>query len=184
MFGYGSLFKAKDLGRRKCLKPEKNIGKRKKMKINEYLVECSRTCRDLGNKFSNQLHMVIGASTETGELLDIYKKILAYGKELDIVNISEEIFDCFWYLVNLCRMLNIDIEQGLQTNIDKLRTRYPEKFTKYDAINRDLKKERDVLERSTGGIVTGLAQLSFIDDKIPVSWDSDKLGWYPKEGSN
>lgn len=115
------------------------------MKIEEYVIASSRTCPDLGTDLKNQLHMAIGASTETNELLDAYKKWFAYGKELDKTNVSEEIFDCFWYLVNLCRMLNIDIEKGLQTNIDKLYTRYPEKFTEYHANNRDLEKERRIL---------------------------------------
>jgi NTP pyrophosphatase (non-canonical NTP hydrolase) len=117
------------------------------MNIKEYLIESSRTCPDLGSDLNNQLHMSIGASTEANELLDAYKAWFAYGKELDKVNVSEEIFDCFWYLVNLCRMLDIDIEKGLQTNIDKLRVRYPENFTNYHATNRDLLHERKVLEK-------------------------------------
>jgi len=117
------------------------------MNIKEYMVESSRTCPDLGSDLNNQLHMSIGASTEANELLDAYKAWFAYGKELDKVNVSEEIFDCFWYLVNLCRMLDIDIEKGLQTNIDKLRVRYPEKFTEYHALNRDLLHEREILEK-------------------------------------
>ena len=116
------------------------------MKIKEYLEKASTTCPDLGSDLNNQLHMAIGASTEANELLDAYKKQFAYGKELDKVNVSEEIFDCFWYLVNLCRMLEIDIEKGLQTNIAKLEARYPEKFTDYHANNRDLEKERKILE--------------------------------------
>ncbi len=116
------------------------------MNIKEYIRESSNTCPDLGSDFSNQLHMAIGASTESNELLDAYKKAFAYGKELDKINVSEEIFDCFWYLVNLCRMLNIDIEKGMQTNIDKLKTRYPNKFDTDRAINRDLNKERTILE--------------------------------------
>jgi len=117
------------------------------MNIKQYLIESSRTCPDLNSELNNQLHMAIGASTEANELLDAYKKWLAYGKEIDKVNVSEEIFDCFWYLFNLCRMLNIDIEKGMQTNIDKLRARYPDKFSEEKAINRDLDKERKILEK-------------------------------------
>ena len=118
------------------------------MNINEYLKESSRTCPDLGSDLNNQLHMAVGASTEANELLDAYKKWFAYGKELDKINVSEEIFDCFWYLVNLCRMLDIDIEKELERNIEKLRARYPEKFTEYHANNRNLKKEREILEKN------------------------------------
>lgn len=125
------------------------------MNIIKYTSEASRTCPDLGSDFDNQLHMVIGVSTEAGELLDAYKKAFAYGKELDITNVSEEIFDALWYLVNLCRMLNIDIEQGMTTNIEKLRARYPDKFDSEHAINRDLNKEREILE----SFVTGLKGL-------------------------
>jgi NTP pyrophosphatase (non-canonical NTP hydrolase) len=117
------------------------------MNIKEYKEESSRTCPDLGSDLNNQLHMAIGASTETNELLDAYKKWFAYGKEIDLVNVKEEIFDTCWYLFNLCRMLDIDIEQGLQNNIDKLRARYPEKFTSEKALNRDLDKEREILEK-------------------------------------
>ena len=115
------------------------------MNIEQYMIEAQRTCPDLGD-FNNQLHMVIGASTETGELLDAYKKNFAYGKPLDIVNVKEEIFDIFWYLINLCRMLDIDPEKGMDTNINKLRSRYPEKFTQTNAIDRNLDKERKILE--------------------------------------
>jgi hypothetical protein len=38
------------------------------------------------------------------------------------------------------------MEELLQTNIDKLKARYPEKFTENDALNRDLNKERNILE--------------------------------------
>ena len=68
------------------------------MNIKEYMIESSRTCPTLETDFLNQLHMAIGASTETNELLDTFKKKLAYGKEMDLVNIKEEIFDTFWYL--------------------------------------------------------------------------------------
>jgi len=117
------------------------------MNIYKYMEESSRTCPDLGSDFNNQLHMAIGASTEANELLDAFKKQFAYNKPLDKVNVSEEIFDQFWYLVNLCRMLNIDIEKGLQNNIDKLKARYPEKFTEENAVNRDLEKEREILNK-------------------------------------
>lgn len=116
------------------------------MNIQQYIEESKRTCPDLGSDFNNQLHMVIGITTEAGELLDAYKKNLAYGKEIDVVNVKEEIFDIMWYLINLCRMLDVDPEFGMQNNIDKLRARYPEKFTSENAINRDLNKERKILE--------------------------------------
>jgi NTP pyrophosphatase (non-canonical NTP hydrolase) len=116
------------------------------MNIQDYIKQSERTCPDLGNELNNQIHMAIGISTEANELLDAYKKWFAYNKPLDKTNVAEEVGDCFWYLCNLCRMLNLDPEAILQNNINKLRARYPEKFTNENAIHRDLDKERKILE--------------------------------------
>jgi len=118
------------------------------MNIFEYINLASRTCPDLGSDLNNQMHMAIGASTESNELLDSYKRWFAYGKELDKTNVEEEIFDCFWYLLNLCRMLNINPEMGMATNILKLESRYPNlRFDENNAIQRNLEKERLILEK-------------------------------------
>lgn len=116
------------------------------MKLEQYEKEVALTCPDLGSDFNNQLHMALGVSTEANELLDVYKKKFAYNKPIDYINVEEEIFDAFWYLVNLCRMLNIDIEKGMDKNIAKLRARYPNRFTEFDANNRNLEREREILE--------------------------------------
>lgn len=96
------------------------------------------------------LHAVIGISTESGELLDAFKKHLIYGKELDLVNVAEEIGDLMWYVSIVTRYLNsledISLQDILNKNISKLKARYPEKFTEEKALNRDLDKEREVLE--------------------------------------
>jgi len=120
------------------------------MKYEKYKNESKRTCPDLNDELrkglANELHMVIGISTEASELLDAYKKHFAYGKELDKTNVGEEIADIMWYVSNLCRMLDIDLEEMLQRNIDKLKARFPENFTQEDALNRNLDVERKILE--------------------------------------
>jgi NTP pyrophosphatase (non-canonical NTP hydrolase) len=92
------------------------------------------------------LHGAIGIATEAGELLDALKKHIYYNKELDKVNISEEIGDVLWYAALLCNCLEIDMRDVMDTNIAKLKARYPEKFDEDKAENRNLKKERRVLE--------------------------------------
>lgn len=129
------------------------------MNLKEYQKESSRTFAgklntgildDSFNKLVDQmdlLHCGVGAATEVGELLDAMKKSIYYNKPLDIVNIGEEIADTMWYLSNLCRILGLDMEKLLDNNINKLRVRYPEKFTKEDAITRNLEAERKELEK-------------------------------------
>ncbi len=120
------------------------------MEYKDYQTESKRTCPNLNDQLrqglADEMHMVLGISTEAGELLDAYKKHFAYGKELDKTNVGEEIADIMWYVSNLCRMLNIDMEEMLQRNIAKLKARYPEKFDEIKALNRDLEKEREILE--------------------------------------
>lgn len=118
------------------------------MDFTEYTKETERTAPNLANSFADQLHMVIGISTEAGEILDAYKKAFAYGKDLDIVNIREELGDLLWYMSNLMRFLDIDFEDTLDINVKKLRARYKNGFSEEEALNRNLEKEREILEDS------------------------------------
>jgi NTP pyrophosphatase (non-canonical NTP hydrolase) len=92
------------------------------------------------------LHAAMGINTEGGEIMDALKKLLFYGKPLDVVNLREEAGDVLWYLALLLRAIDADFETTMQVNIDKLRARYPSKFSEAAALNRDLTKERAILE--------------------------------------
>lgn len=92
------------------------------------------------------LHSCIGLCTEAGEALDALKKHLYYGKKLDKVNLKEEMGDLFWYLAIMADSLDIEFEEIMIKNINKLKARYGEKFSEDKAINRDLDTEREILE--------------------------------------
>ena len=92
------------------------------------------------------LHAGIGIATESGEFLDALKKAIFYGKELDRVNLKEELGDLLWYIAIAMDELGTDFETEMERNIKKLKARYPEKFRKEDALERDLEKERGILE--------------------------------------
>ena len=116
------------------------------MEIKEYQESSKRTNADLGSVLMNELHMILGMQTEVAEIADVYKKHIAYGRDLDLVNVKEEIGDLMFYVVNLCNTHNWDLRDIMKTNIDKLKARYPEKFTNELAINRNLGVERQILE--------------------------------------
>ena len=86
------------------------------------------------------LHGVIGILTEAGELME------GLSNKPDMVNIKEEIGDIFWYVAILCKVGGFTIEEVQEVNIAKLRARYPNAFTEFDANNRDLITERRILE--------------------------------------
>ena len=116
------------------------------MDIKTYVQNAERTRSKLDNKQLDNIHMGLGLVTESGELVDNLKKDLAYGKEIDWVNFQEEIGDILWYIAGLCNINGFDIEKIMDINIDKLRARYPEKFTSENSINRNIDKERQILE--------------------------------------
>ena len=116
------------------------------MEYKEYSESVKRTLAVLQSIEEDNLHMVLGISTEAGELLDVFKKNFAYRKEIDWVNVREEIGDLMWYISNFCTINNLDFEDILLKNVEKLKVRYPEKFTEHDAKNRNLKMERKTLD--------------------------------------
>jgi NTP pyrophosphatase (non-canonical NTP hydrolase) len=109
--------------------------------------ECvERTRRILPTRWDNELHMVLGMLCESGELADNYKAALAYGKPLDNVNLKEELGDILWFLQGMCNINGWTLKDIMELNVNKLVTRYPDKFTVEKAMNRDLDEERRVLE--------------------------------------
>ena len=93
------------------------------------------------------LHTGMGLATESAEFLDALKKAIYYGKELDKVNLAEEMGDILWYCATALDELGVSFEEVMEKNIAKLEARYPEKFTEEKAENRDLETERDILEQ-------------------------------------
>ncbi|MCB9063007.1 MAG: nucleoside triphosphate pyrophosphohydrolase family protein [Halobacteriovoraceae bacterium] len=126
------------------------------MNSKEYINNAVRTeSRDfeaIGKRLSEEsnirlLHGAIGLATESGEFLDALKKHIYYGKELDRVNLAEELGDLFWYMAIIADELEVNFEPIMSTNIAKLKARYGEKFSEQAAENRDLKTERLILEQ-------------------------------------
>jgi NTP pyrophosphatase (non-canonical NTP hydrolase) len=84
----------------------------------------------------NILYGAVGASGETGELLDAVKKSWIYNKTLDEVNLLEEIGDVMWYLQHIANHLDITLEYAMIENMAKLEKRYPMGYSDSDAIAR------------------------------------------------
>jgi NTP pyrophosphatase (non-canonical NTP hydrolase) len=98
-------------------------------------------------KDKNLFHAIIGVATEAGELLEaLLNAIESRDEKLDLVNIKEEVGDVKWYLAILAREAGFKWGEDEVVNIEKLRKRFPEKFTEEKAENRDLTAERNILE--------------------------------------
>ena len=79
---------------------------------------------------------VMGLCGESGEAIDIVKKWLAQGHELDREKLAKELGDIAWYLAETAWALDIPLEDILRGNIEKLKRRYPEGFSAERSVNR------------------------------------------------
>ena len=79
---------------------------------------------------------VMGLCGESGEAIDIVKKWLAQGHELDKEKLADELGDIAWYLAETAHALDIPLEAIFRGNIEKLKRRYPDGFDAERSINR------------------------------------------------
>ena len=107
------------------------------MTINEYQKLAMTTLNPALDKKDVLINGVMGLCGESGEAIDIVKKWLAQGHELDREKLAKELGDIAWYLAETAWALELPLEEVLQANIDKLRKRYPQGFDAERSINRE-----------------------------------------------
>ena len=103
------------------------------MTPNEYQRNAMRTASGISTSCPENLLLqgVMGMSGEAGEALDIVKKIMFQGHELNEAtkeHLIRELGDVLWYVATTAEALGVPLETVMRTNIDKLRTRYPKRF--------------------------------------------------------
>jgi NTP pyrophosphatase (non-canonical NTP hydrolase) len=89
----------------------------------------------------NLLHGVLGIGTEAGEIQDVVKKYMFYGKIIDISNFKAEIGDLLFYVQMVLNYLDSSMEEVMAINSAKLKTRYPYGFNQNMAIVRNKEAE-------------------------------------------
>lgn len=92
------------------------------------------------------IHSIIGKATEAGELLSALYAALFQDEPFDVTNFREEIGDGLWYDAIGLSAIGSNFGEVQTINIAKLRARFPNKFTEFDANNRNLIAERNILE--------------------------------------
>jgi NTP pyrophosphatase (non-canonical NTP hydrolase) len=106
------------------------------MTINEYQKLAMTTLNPELSKKDVLINGVMGLCGESGEVIDLVKKHLHQGHELDKEKLAKELGDIAWYLAETAYALDIPLEQILQGNIEKLKKRYPEGFDSSRSVNR------------------------------------------------
>ena len=98
------------------------------MNANQYQKLAMTTLNPALSKKDVLINSVMGLCGESGEAIDIVKKWLAHGHELDREHLASELGDIAWYLAEAATALDLSLEDILQANIDKLKKRYPQGF--------------------------------------------------------
>lgn len=106
------------------------------MQVNEYQKAAMETLNPALDKKEVLINSVMGLCGESGEAIDIVKKWLMQGHELDKAHLVKELGDVEWYLAEAATALDVPLEIIFQGNLDKLRRRFPNGFDTEASVNR------------------------------------------------
>lgn len=108
------------------------IGKMQEYDMKFSSEQSNKESVDIGGIFN----ACLGMSGEVGEFNDMIKKWVFHEKNLDMEHAKKEAGDILWYVVMLCESFGWNMEEVMQMNVDKLKSRYPEGFDVERANNR------------------------------------------------
>lgn len=98
----------------------------------KYQMEAMRTASGMayGNDIKTGLLVngVMGLNGESGECIDIVKKYLFQGHDLDETHLAKELGDVAWYLAVAAYAIEYPLSYIFRLNVEKLRNRYPRGF--------------------------------------------------------
>jgi NTP pyrophosphatase (non-canonical NTP hydrolase) len=87
----------------------------------------------------------LGLAAESGEFIEIPKKIFFQGKPLtddNVFHMKRELGDIMWYWINACRALHLDPNEVIAENVEKLKARYP--GGEFNVFNSENRKDGDL----------------------------------------
>lgn len=109
----------------------------KALTVNEYQKLAMKTLNPQLSQKDVLINGVMGLCGESGEAIDIVKKWLAQGHELDREMLAKELGDIAWYLAETAYALDLTLEDIFRGNIEKLSKRYPEGFDSERSVLRN-----------------------------------------------
>ena len=74
------------------------------------------------------LTAAVGMSAESGEFIEVVKKMIFQGKpvnEENLFHLKRELGDVMWYVAQACMALDTSFDEIVEMNVEKLKARYP-----------------------------------------------------------
>lgn len=110
----------------------------KDITANQYQIEAMKTASGMNHEnYGLLVNGVMGLCGESGEVIDIVKKMQFQGHNLDKKKLKEELGDVAWYLAICCEAIGVSLGDVMLGNVEKLRRRYPNGFEISRSVNRD-----------------------------------------------
>lgn len=106
------------------------------MDVDKYQELAMRTLNPEIDKKELILNAAMGLCGESGEVIDLVKKHLFQGHDLDDEKLIKELGDVAWYLAEAATALNVNLSEILEKNIKKLENRFPDGFNSNRSIDR------------------------------------------------
>lgn len=78
----------------------------------------------------------LGLTGEAGECADLIKKHIGHGHPLNVDKLKLELGDVLWYVAALAHLIDVPLSEIAQSNLTKLRKRYPNGFSSAASIAR------------------------------------------------
>jgi NTP pyrophosphatase (non-canonical NTP hydrolase) len=113
--------------------------------MTDYQALAARTINPEQPDKERLINFVFGLAGETGETIDLLKKIIFHGHDMEINRdkLALELGDCLWYITGIATAAGINLDDIAKRNIEKLKARYPDGFSEERSIKRAVDTEID-----------------------------------------
>ena len=94
----------------------------------QFFIESLHHLERKGSNINRLTTAGVGLAAESGEFLEIIKKMVFQGKPWNDGNREHliiELGDVMWYVMQACMALDISIDSVVERNVEKLKSRYP-----------------------------------------------------------
>lgn len=110
------------------------------MTFDEYQKQALKTAHNHPDALMNQTIWAMGVAGEAGEVVEKWKKIVAYKDGIvsqeDLGELAKELGDVIWYIAVMAHSLGLSLDDIMQRNLEKLASRQKRGVIKSKGDNR------------------------------------------------
>lgn len=100
-----------------------------------------------GRTLQDLIHGTLGIFSESTEIAKSILESAKEGKEIDRLNIIEEVGDILWFANLIVEAMGTDWATVMDANIKKLARRYPSGYSDFNATNRNVAAEMAEIQK-------------------------------------